>query len=129
MGSGAVAMAPTALFADLSGTNEVPMNFSNASGSARVSYDHASGVVSWVVAYDYLTGEVTGAHFHGPAAEGENAGVQVNLGQNGLASPLQGAAPITSDQAAQLLAGLWYVNVHSSNYPDGEIRGQVIPGM
>jgi hypothetical protein len=30
-------------------------------------------------------------------------------------------------QEAQLLAGKWYINVHSSFLPTGEIRGQLVP--
>jgi hypothetical protein len=26
-----------------------------------------------------------------------------------------------------VLAGLWYVNVMTEKYPDGEIRGQILP--
>lgn len=124
-----VAAVATRLSATLSGTNEVPMNFSYASGSAVLGYDQASGTLSWSVSYDNLTGDVAGAHLHGPAAEGENAGVEVNIGEAGLASPIQGAAQITPEQASALLGGLWYVNIHSSTYPDGEIRGQVLSGM
>jgi hypothetical protein len=135
MGGGAapVAAMPVASAAELSaqldGANEVPMTFSGGSGTALASYDDTTGMLSWSVTYDGLTSEATGAHFHGPAAEGENAGVQLNIGETGLASPLQGAAPITPEQAAALLGGLWYVNIHSATFPDGEIRGQLKPAM
>jgi hypothetical protein len=119
----------TRLGATLSGASEVPMNFSNATGTAQVGFDRRTGLLSWIVSYENLTGEVAAAHFHGPAAEGENAGVQVNIGEAGLASPIQGAVQITPEQAAALLGGLWYINIHSSAFPDGEIRGQVGPGM
>lgn len=121
--------AASELEARLSGTSEIPINFSEATGRALVSYDRTSGLLSWVVDYDRLSSEATGAHFHGPAAEGENAGVQVNIGGAGLASPIVGSATITPEQAAALLGGLWYVNIHSTNYPDGEIRGQLKPSM
>jgi hypothetical protein len=126
------AVPPTApmvvqLSATLAGANEVPMNFSPGSGAADVFYDQSTHTLSWSVAYGGLSGEPTAAHFHGPAADGENAGVQVNLGANGLASPLEGSAVLTDEQAAQLLGGLWYVNIHSTVNPDGEIRGQVRP--
>lgn len=32
---------------------------------------------------------------------------------------------ITGAQANDLLAGLWYVNIHTDDYPTGEIRGQI----
>jgi len=46
-----------------------------------------------------------------------------------LDSPMKGSATLTEDQAqAQALTGgNMYVNVHAAKYPDGEIRGQVLP--
>ena len=34
---------------------------------------------------------------------------------------------VSPAMAEQLLAGLWYMDVHSSARPDGEIRGQIVP--
>jgi len=34
---------------------------------------------------------------------------------------------LTEQQAAEVLAGRWYVNVMTMQYPDGEIRGQILP--
>jgi hypothetical protein len=57
-----------------------------------------------------------------------NASPQVNIGTiSGLVSPLIGSTTITDAQETQLLDGLWYVNVHSTANPGGEIRGQVVP--
>jgi hypothetical protein len=36
-----------------------------------------------------------------------------------------GSAILTDAQEQQLLAGQWYVNIHTAAHPDGEIRGQV----
>ena len=41
-----------------------------------------------------------------------------------LASPIKGSATLTDAQAADLEAGMWYFNVHTAKYPDGEIRGK-----
>jgi hypothetical protein len=41
-------------------------------------------------------------------------------------SPVQGRAVLTAAQAADLLAGKWYVNLHTAANPGGELRGQVI---
>ena len=30
-------------------------------------------------------------------------------------------------QVGDLLAGLWYINIHTADFPGGEIRGQVVP--
>jgi len=34
---------------------------------------------------------------------------------------------VTPEQLADLLAGKWYVNLHTANFPAGEVRGQVTP--
>jgi hypothetical protein len=44
-----------------------------------------------------------------------------------LDSPMKGSATLTEDQAQALTGGNMYVNVHAAKYPDGEIRGQVLP--
>jgi hypothetical protein len=71
-----------------------------------------------------LSGPASAAHFHGPAAPGQNAGVIVPFPNP--ESPIRGEATLTEAQAADLLAGRWYVNVHSRAHPGGEIRAQVV---
>jgi hypothetical protein len=46
-----------------------------------------------------------------------------------FASGSEGSAELTQEQAEQLMAGKWYVNVHTANNPAGEIRGQVVPSQ
>ena len=112
--------------ATLSGAQEVPPTSSKGSGLASATLD-PDGTFHWDVAYGGLTGPATAAHFHGPAALGTNAGVVVNIGGQGLASPLRGATHLTEAQIGDLVAGRWYVNIHTATNPSGEIRGQVVP--
>ncbi len=42
-----------------------------------------------------------------------------------MTSPVSGQATLTDAQAADLLAGRWYINLHTAANPGGEIRGQV----
>jgi hypothetical protein len=44
-----------------------------------------------------------------------------------LGSPSGLVAVLTQAQVNDLMAGLWYVNVHSTVFPAGEIRGQLLP--
>ena len=69
------------------------------------------------------------AHFHGPAPAGKNAGVQIWISKRGTppTSPITGSVTLTTAQATMLMAGDFYINVHSKDHPAGEIRGQVIP--
>jgi len=112
--------------ANLAGAQEVPPTASPATGMATATLD-PDGTLHWTVTYDGLSGAAAAAHFHGPAAPGANAGVVVNIGQQGLASPMQGSTHLTAAQIADLAAGRWYVNIHTAADPNGEIRGQVMP--
>jgi CHRD domain len=119
------AAEPTAFTADLKGSSEVPPTESNARGKAEVAYDDSTKTLRWTISYSGLTGSATAAHFHGPAREGENAGPMITISP--LPSPMKGAAILTEDQSKALLSGNMYINVHTAKYPDGEIRGQLIP--
>jgi hypothetical protein len=91
----------------------------------EAKYDTTSKKLAWTVTYSGLTGEATAAHFHGPAKAGMNAGPVVTL-SGSLTSPIKGEATLTGPQAADLEAGLWYLNVHTAKHPPGEIRGQLM---
>ena len=124
----AIALAGPA-FADkmkatLDGASEVPANTSAGKGTADIDYDAASKKLTWKLTYSGLSGPATAAHFHGPAEAGKNAGVAVAIPGAAL-SPAEGSATLTDAQAADLLAGKFYVNVHTAANPGGEIRGQV----
>ncbi len=112
------------LKADLTAASTVPPNDSKGTGTGDVSYDTASKTLTWTVTFSGLSGDATAAHFHGPADAGANAGVAVPI--KGTASPMAGSAAITDAQAAELLAGKWYINVHTAANKNGEIRGQVL---
>ena len=108
----------------LDGKAEVPPNASAGKGTADIDYDPASKKLSWKLTYSGLSGPATAAHFHGPAAAGANAGVAVPI-PNAATSPVQGSATLTDAQAADLVAGRYYINIHTAANPGGEIRGQV----
>src|SRR5689334_870043 len=59
----------------LSPTNEVPPVPTRATGSADVTYDTATRMVTWNVTHSGLSAAATAAHFHGPATPRENAPV------------------------------------------------------
>ncbi len=110
--------------AELNGASEVPANDSAGTGTLEATYDTETKMFTWTVTYDGLTGDATAAHFHGPAAPDANAGPVVPI-EGDLASPIEGSATLTDEQATQLQDGMWYFNLHTAQYPDGEIRGQV----
>ena len=110
--------------ATLDGKSEVPPTTTAGKGTADIDYDPATKKLSWKLSYSGLSGPATAAHFHGPADEGKNAGVAVAI-PNATKSPAEGSATLTDQQAADLEAGKYYVNVHTAANPGGEIRGQV----
>jgi hypothetical protein len=112
------------LKATLDGASEVPPTTSAGKGTADIDYDAATKKVTWKLTYSGLTGPATAAHFHGPAEAGKNAGVALAI-PNATSSPAEGSATLTDAQAADLMAGKYYVNVHTAANPKGEIRGQV----
>jgi hypothetical protein len=109
----------------LKSSEEVPPNASTATGTLDATYDTASKQLSYTANYSGLTGNATMAHFHGPADPGKNAPVVIPV-QGSVASPIKGTATLTDAQAADLMAGKLYFNVHTEANKGGEIRGQVV---
>ena len=121
-------MSPTVpLKAQLDARQEVPPNGSPATGSMEGRLNKATNLLTWKVTYTDLTGPATAGHFHGPASIGQNAGVVVPF--TNPSSPVEGQQTLTQAQIDDLMAGKWYVNIHTAANPGGEIRGQVMVGM
>jgi len=121
--------APMSFNVPLTGAAQVPPVKTSGSGTADLTYDPSTRVVTWSVTYSGLSGPVTMAHFHGPAGEGKNAKPVIWISKKDApaASPIKGEATLTPAQAQEFMAGDWYVNVHTKEHPAGEIRGQVVP--
>jgi len=108
-----------------------PPVVSSASGFAEVSVDTATNQITWNVTFQDLAGTYINAHFHGPAAGGVNAGVMFGIHDANLvgetSGQLTGFTMVDPAITQNILDGLAYINIHSSSYPGGEIRGQVVP--
>ena len=122
--------APVSFEVPLTGAQQVPPVQTSGSGSAKLTYDSGTRVVTWDITFSGLSSQATMAHFHGPAPAGKNAGVKIWLSQKGsmqMTSPLTGQATLSPDEAKMFEAGDMYINVHTKDNPNGEIRGQVVP--
>jgi hypothetical protein len=108
--------------ATLSGTEEVPPVQTGGKGELTATFDQGSKRLTWKGNYSGLSGPATAAHFHA-AEKGKNGGVAVPISPS--ASPMEGSATLNDQQAADLLAGRWYVNVHTEANKAGELRGQM----
>lgn len=124
-------------------TNEVPPATGGTPGSggeigSGIFYDDVSLIltinVGWGSGNGFtdLTGDATFAHIHGNAAQTGTAGVLFNMSSGLTASASNGSISystlaLSAQQESDLLAGLWYVNVHTDANPGGEIRGNIVP--
>lgn len=104
--------------------------FSPASGYAtfKLSGDEKTGVLKFT--YANLTTPETSAHIHGPADPGQNGGILFDLDtspkeQDGsYVWQFTNVGAVTVPQiVGALKTGRLYINIHSSRYPAGEIRG------
>lgn len=111
------------LTAQLNGAQEVPPTPGGGTGQGEFRFNKDTRELTYQVTYSGLSGPATGGHIHGPAAAGANAGVVVPFANPN--SPISGKATLNPTQAGDLLAGLYYVNVHTAAFPGGEIRGQL----
>lgn len=107
---------------EATGSEQVPPVSTSATADAVFTLDESTNLFTWHITHQGLTGSHNATHIHGPAAIGQNAGVQINLGTG---NPVTGSTFISAQQVADLKAGLWYMNIHTSGFPGGEVRGQV----
>ena len=113
-----------ALSTQLRSANEVPPVMTSGGGSVDASFNKDTMQLRWKVSYSGVTGNASAGHFHGPAAVGANSGVVLGW-SNPITSGMEGNATLTAAQAADLLAGRWYANIHTAANPGGELRGQM----
>ncbi len=110
----------------LTGGAEVPPNSSQARGSIFASYNKNNRTLNYDVRVNSIV--PSGAHFH--LGDVDVAGPiirAINLIPWGNAYRSVGVWNLTPTEANNLLANRIYVNVHSAEYPDGEIRAQLRP--
>lgn len=98
---------------------------SDGTGAGEFTFTPGDNTLAYTITYAGLTGPAGAAHIHGPADPGANAGVVVPFAD--AASPITGTATLTAEQVTELMAGRYYVNVHTAANGGGEIRGQITP--
>jgi len=137
-----VSGGPVMYAAELRGANEVPPTGSAAFGSSLVTLDTVNSTIAWEVNDSGIVSP-TLSHIHRGAA-GVAGPVIINFATSAAQIPngrTFGSAPVANQQTAQLTAADltalasastangFYVNVHSTAFPGGEIRGQLVPAQ
>lgn len=123
-----IALVATPLFAqtfvfDLRGAQEVPPVASAASGGCMGVLDQPAATFSLTCVHNVIGATVL--HIH-RAPAGANGDIAFDLGDP--ASPVTATwTGMTPADIADLLAGNFYLNIHSAGRPSGEIRGQILP--
>ena len=104
--------------------NQVPPTASDGAGSALVTLNRGLGEVCWDIEVHDLTSPVILAHIHHGEA-GTNGPVVVDFMEpvNGLSGCVN-ADPALITAIRQHPAD-YYVNVHTTMFPAGEVRGQL----
>ena len=139
----------------LSGYQEDPLTLSTTGGGDfRLKVDEQNQEIEYQLSYSNLEGSVLQAHIH-VGQQAQSGGISVflctNLGNGPPGTQLCPAAPatitgvirpadvigpagqgISAGEFGELLdafaQGVTYVNVHSTKYPGGEIRAQLVHG-
>ena len=152
--SGVAKADPLVFTTTLSGANEVPPNASPGTGSAVITIDTTTHMMTVNITFGGLSGNTTASHIHCCTLPGANAQVATTTPTfTGFPSGVQSGtylhtfdltlassynpAFITShggtvtqaeaDLIAGMLAGQSYLNIHTNLFPGGEIRGQLAP--
>ncbi|GGG29980.1 CHRD domain-containing protein [Hymenobacter glacieicola] len=108
--------------ATLNSKNEVTPTTSAATGTMTGTYNKTTRELNYTVTYQGMT--ATSGHFHRGAA-GVDGNAFVTYANAGT-PPITGTTVLSEADAALLMKGEVYVNLHTTANPKGEIRGQVM---
>jgi CHRD domain len=109
----------------LIGGNEVPSTPSAGIGEANAVFNTDTRILTVTITYSGLTAALSAWHIH-KAVAGTNGSVVFNFGTPQPSGFVYTSAALTTDQESDLNSASYYVNLHTSTYPGGEIRGQLL---
>ena len=118
--------------ADLSGANVVPSNTSSATGTALATLDGNRLKITGTfgnLSSDLVETDGAKAHVREAAAGSNGPDVfELNVDSNDQRSgTFEGSFDLTDAEESVYNGGLYYVVIYSSQFPDGELRGQLNP--
>lgn len=117
----------------MSGAQETPPVATSALGSLDVSYSKGTKMLTYKATWSGLTGQPIAMHIHGLAPVSYPAVVVQTIlsAPNATLFPASGtySGTLLVDgvvvKEVDLLNGLYYLNIHTQAFPNGELRGQI----
>ena len=129
---------------NMTSSQQIPANSSTATGSIYGTYDRKTKTFSYTIEWQNLSSNIAtnGIHIHGIADRGANAipAGPIASYPGGVVQTVQGV--VTSQRTGKistslyvdgvavreqdLLGGKFYIDIHTVNFPGGEIRGQIL---
>lgn len=108
---------------EITGNQQVPFNSSSATGIFNGAYNKTTKNLKYSLTF---TGIIpTGLSFH-KGSIGINGDLVLMTFNSPYTSPINNfTQSLTDEQETDLLSGLWYVNIQSAAFPQGELRGQL----
>ena len=120
----AAAPPPKQFLAVLNAPQETPPLATAGNGAAHLTFEESTKMLCFSINFQNLSSAEILAHIHGPALPGTPAGILFPLP---LGNPKAGCVgPLDKNQKNALLKNSTYINIHSANFPAGEIRGQIL---
>jgi hypothetical protein len=114
----------------MTGAQETPAVSTSATGSIDAQYNRLTRILSYKVTFSGLTQNASAAHIHGLGEAGTAAPVVQTF--SGFPAAKAGTYSGTffvdgiKVKEEDILASRYYINIHNSAYPNGEIRGQLV---
>ncbi len=111
----------------INGTQEIPPVTTTATGTFSGTYNKTTKVLTYTITHNVTN--ATMAHFH-EAPRDSSGAVVIPIAAATSTAPaipnsISNTATLTTTQESDLLRGRLYINIHSTAYPTGEIRGQI----
>ena len=103
---------------------------STGRGQVIFTLDRQTQRITWKGSIQNLpaNSRPTGIYVHGPQTIGGEAGILFDLSPGGMKNPFEGSFVLNDGQVEYLVTGRFYVNLHTTKYPNGELRGEVRKG-
>lgn len=117
---------------NLNGVQEVPAVNSTGSATAKITYNVTQRTIAYELnwALGVPTSRLANIQFHGADDAAANKNSPSVIGIAGFSTNPSGSVsgitrPLNDTENQQLLTGKWYLNIYSTSFPEGELRGNI----